>query len=130
MPEATLQIEENNNLLKVVDNHATLYVEDDGVNLVVTPEIVNLKVPNDSVKILSIGVQGPAGVTSVNDSHHTHTQLAASSLWTVVHNMGKYPSVMVVDSGDNVVIGEIHYLTNNSLEIAFSAPFGGKAYLN
>lgn len=61
---------------------------------------------------------------------YTHNQSTASSLWIVSHNLGKFPSVAVVDSAGSVVIGEISYLDGNSISISFSGAFSGKAYLN
>lgn len=63
-------------------------------------------------------------------STYVHTQSTVASVWTVTHNMGKYPSVMVVDYGGNVVYGEVHYIGKDKLTITFSAAFGGRAYLN
>lgn len=67
---------------------------------------------------------------AVSDKTYVHTQISAIATWTVVHNLAKYPSVTVVDSGDSVVIGDVDYIDNNNLTIKFSAAFGGKAYLN
>lgn len=53
-----------------------------------------------------------------------------SELWTVPHNLSKYPSVTVVDSSGRVMYGTVTYLDQNSLSIAFSAGFSGKVYLN
>lgn len=61
---------------------------------------------------------------------YTHVQSVASSTWVITHNLGKFPSVMVIDSSGNVVVGEITYNSNNQITIQFSAPFAGKAYLN
>ena len=59
-----------------------------------------------------------------------HTQSVASNIWTINHNMDKFPSVSIVDSAENIVIGEILYSTSNRVILTFSAPFSGKAYLN
>lgn len=64
------------------------------------------------------------------DLTYIHDQQTAASVWTVTHNLGKYPSVTVVDSGGNVAVGDIAYTDNNSLTITFSAAFAGKAYIN
>ncbi len=64
------------------------------------------------------------------DKTYIHYQLSSSSTWAIAHNLGKMPSVMVVDSADTVFVGEITYIDNNNLEITFASPFSGKAYLN
>jgi hypothetical protein len=64
------------------------------------------------------------------DKHFTFTQSTATNTWNITHNLGKFPSVSVVDSGNTIVYGNIDYIDNNSLTITFSAAFGGKAYMN
>lgn len=64
------------------------------------------------------------------DKTFTFNQVTAAAIWEITHNLGKHPSVTVVDSGGNVVIGDIEYTSVNTLTCTFSAPFSGKAYLN
>jgi hypothetical protein len=61
---------------------------------------------------------------------HIHTQSVSSATWTINHNLGFYPAVSVVDSGENVVIGDVTYISTNTLSVSFNASFGGKAYLS
>lgn len=61
---------------------------------------------------------------------YTHTQSVASDTWTIVHNLGSYPSVTIVDSAGDEVEGELKYISGNELHLIFSASFGGVAYLN
>jgi hypothetical protein len=61
---------------------------------------------------------------------YIHNQAAASSDWTINHNLEKYPSVTVVDSAGSAVMGETLYIDANKIRIIFSAPFSGRAYLN
>ena len=61
---------------------------------------------------------------------YVHDQLSSSSTWTVMHNLNKYPNVTILDSAGTLVIGEIEYLSKNSLMLRFSAEFSGKAYLS
>jgi len=62
--------------------------------------------------------------------HFIHTQSVASTTWTVTHNMGKRPSVSIVDSSGDEVIGQVNHVSINQLTITFSAAFSGVAYLN
>lgn len=61
---------------------------------------------------------------------HIHNQSSSSTEWVITHNLGKYPSVTVVDSSGAEVIGEVEYINDTSLKVKFSAAFSGKAYLN
>ena len=62
--------------------------------------------------------------------HYTHDQPVASATWSIAHNMGKNPSVSIVDSSGDEVIGSVAHVSLNQLVVSFSAAFSGKAYLN
>ena len=64
------------------------------------------------------------------NSHFVYSQILASQEWIVDHTLGKYPSVSVVDSSGNLVIGDIHYISDTQLILTFNSEFSGKAYLN
>lgn len=64
------------------------------------------------------------------DANYVHTQLEASTDWTVNHPLGKRPSVTIVDSGGNTVVGSILYVSSSEVVVHFNVPFAGKAYLN
>ena len=57
-------------------------------------------------------------------------QGVAATTWNVNHNLGKFPSVTVIDTANTVVNGECEYIDNNNITLKFSAAFAGKAYLN
>jgi len=61
---------------------------------------------------------------------YIHTQVVAASTWTINHNLGYYPAVSIVDSGENLVMGDVTYISTNTLSVSFNASFGGKAYLS
>lgn len=63
-------------------------------------------------------------------TNYVHDQATASDTWVVTHNMGKKPSVSIVDTADDEVIGQVLYNSNNQLTISFSSAVAGKAYLN
>lgn len=65
-----------------------------------------------------------------NDKNYVFTQTLASSSWNVNHNLNKFPSVSIVDSSNNLVIGDVMYIDSNNLTISFNASFSGKAYIN
>ena len=62
------------------------------------------------------------------------TQTVAAKVWgtngIVTHNLGKFPSITVIDTANTVVTGEYTYTDNNNVILTFSAGFAGKAYLN
>lgn len=111
------------------------------VNLVIDKSTVGLEnVDNtsDENKPVSI-LQQEAIATALNEAklyvnEKTNTfvfrQDEAKDVWMIVHNLHKRPSVSVVDSGDNIVYGDVEYVSDDELTITFSAAFSGKAYLN
>lgn len=59
-----------------------------------------------------------------------YQQIAPSAEWVIEHNLEKKPSVTVVSSSGEVVLGKVVYMSDNALTIYFRAPFSGEAYLN
>ena len=58
------------------------------------------------------------------------TQGVPATTWNIQHNLSKFPSITVIDTGNTVVNGEYTYTDNNNVVLNFSAAFAGKAYLN
>ena len=89
----------------------------------VGPELFDVETFNGNSDILDTALGALAAT-------YIHTQMTPSDTWTIVHNLGKYPTVMVVDSSNSTVVGDIRYLSENSVELTFVGGFAGKAYLN
>ena len=64
------------------------------------------------------------------DKTYVHYQNVQSDTWEIQHNLDKYPSITVVDSANNIVVGDICYIDTNKVIVTFSAPFSGKAFCN
>ena len=58
------------------------------------------------------------------------TQGVPATVWNIQHNLGKFPSVSVINNNNVVINGEVTYIDNNNVQLNFSAGFTGKAYLN
>lgn len=95
----------------------------------------------DAYKISLVPISGNANSTFTNEEYYAigansgdktyvHNQGSASATWSITHNLNKKPSVTVVDSAENVVVGEIEYNSETNITITFSGAFSGKAYLN
>lgn len=64
-------------------------------------------------------------------THYTHEQAIASDVWVIHHNLGKRPSVTVVDTAESEQIpDEKEYNDDNTVTLYFLSEFAGKAYLN
>ena len=64
------------------------------------------------------------------DKTFIFTQAVPATTWNITHNLGKFPSVSVINSNNVVINGEVTYTDNNNIQANFSAGFSGKAYLN
>jgi hypothetical protein len=89
------------------------------IKLQSVPKPVNLTLSSEPI-IIPIGV----------DAYYVHSQDSSSDTWVINHNLSKYCSVMVVDSDDEVIYGNVVYNSTNQLTITFNAQITGKAYLN
>jgi len=131
-------------LLKLEDNDGVSGVKkqvQDGLGNA-TPLSVSTSEVTSSVAIEATGFKTPTGLSTEflkadgsvssagGDLHYTHNQTSSSTTWTITHNLGKFPSVTVVDSARSVVVGEVNMTNINEIQITFTAAFSGKAYLN
>ena len=60
----------------------------------------------------------------------TYEQATASDTWEIVHNLGRNPSVVVVDSAGNVFYPAVQYIDENTVVVTMNGATTGKAYLN
>lgn len=74
-------------------------------------------------------VVNAAGVV-VGDAHYRHYQSTPADTWIVVHNLGKYPTVTVLDSANDQIDGETRYDNENQCTLIFTSAFSGTAICN
>jgi hypothetical protein len=79
---------------------------------------------------ININLGNPIEIIKERNANYIHIQSIASTTWNITHNLNKFASVTVVDSADNVVYGNVQYISMTQIQVTFSAAFGGKAYLN
>lgn len=66
----------------------------------------------------------------LGDKTYIYIQASALSTWDITHNLGKMPSITILNSANELSFGNIEYIDNNRLKINFSAAISGKAILN
>jgi hypothetical protein len=98
---------------------------------------VDIKLPNGTT---TTSVVQPAQTVRIadkysiaglqSDKNFVFSQSNPSATWTINHPLKKFPSVSVIDSANNVVVGSVTYVSDNQIIINFVSPFSGKAYLN
>ena len=85
---------------------------------------------SDTEGVWSAGFTFPGEAAATGDKHYLYDQPTPSTDWTITHNLGKQPSVEVIDSGGNLVFGKVEYPSLNTVIVRFSVPFSGTATLN
>jgi len=72
----------------------------------------------------------PAIIVPGISSTFTWTQSIPLNVWTIPHNLNKFPSITVVDTLGNVVYSDVSYVDSNTVQVFYGSAFAGKAYLN
>jgi hypothetical protein len=103
-------------------------VEEDFYNITVSYISGNGGLDKDEDYFISLLQYDAANASG--DKNFVFTQNVASSTWVITHNLGKYPSVSIVDSADTKVNGDIQYDSINQVTVSFRSAFAGKAFLN
>lgn len=158
MSQNTVQVIETNNVIQIVTDHTIVEVPHTEYTLEITspgPQgsrgtifISGNGLPTDEVGVNgdfyidlddSSAVYGPKadgswppspiGRFSQFTQRNVFTQGSASDTWVIPHNLGGHPSVTVVNSTGTVVIGTVTYNSTSEIQIEFTAPFSGTAYL-
>lgn len=80
--------------------------------------------------VVTPGASGLNTSGGSGDKSYTHTQSLAATTWTVNHNLGKFPSITIVDSAGTHVLGTIVQISLNTVTVSFSVAFSGKVYCN
>lgn len=77
-----------------------------------------------------IDVTPTDGVFVVTSTTYIHEQGIASDTWIIEHNLGKHPSVTVVDTAGTVFVAQVEYNDENNCTVYINGATKGKAYLN
>lgn len=112
------------NIISVDEINQSLQVLEQGVNTISVKEVSSgsVNINATSSNLIRIGEGG--------DLNYVYLQTAPSATWSITHNLGKFPSVSIVDSAGTLYLSDVKYIDENSLTITFNAAFAGKAYLN
>jgi hypothetical protein len=57
-------------------------------------------------------------------------QPTPAASWVINHNLNGFPAVTTTDLVGNVIVGQVQYLSANTVVVTFSVPVAGVAYLN
>ncbi len=141
MPEYTLILDDNDSIVYIDESDDGNLSADSSTYEIIVSDPGVAGPPNTlTIGTVTVGDSASASITGISPnqilnlvypraSRHVHTQGTASTTWTINHDLGGYPSVMVVDSAKTVVFGEINYASTSQVVVNFSSAFSGYAYL-
>jgi hypothetical protein len=83
-----------------------------------------------TVGLTSVELTGEVRSNGESVTSYFHDQSVSLDEWHIPHQMNKFPSVVVIDSSNRTVIGDVEYINENELILRFKSAFKGRAYLN
>jgi len=98
-------------------------------NVVITEDTASIVLVDQDAPNQVVVRIGSSSTLSELTKRYVHAQASPSSTWNITHDLGGKPSVMVVDSANTVVVGEVTYVSNTQITVSFTVPFSGYAYL-
>lgn len=108
----------------VVQRTSTVVRLGDGSSVVAT-------YPKRTAVVAVRGIPGPPGPPGGGaGATYTHNQAIAAAVWTVPHNLGRYPSVTVTDHLGNVIAPDVRYVDNDIVQVTHGTALTGFAYCN
>lgn len=88
----------------------------------------------EEIEILAVAEQGPPGPQGPPGggagATYTHNQTSPAAVWTVAHNLSRYPSITVVDNLGGQLYPDVRYMDVDIVQITHSVPLTGRAYCN
>ena len=92
--------------------------------------ITDISVTGGIEKTITLERNSNASLYTTFLDGYEYTQSISDNIWIINHSLNKYPSVSVTDTANTVVYGSIEYIDINTIQLTFSKPFSGKAFLN
>ena len=95
------------------------------------PDVLELRVVKPPAELpadIAMVIAGKPGTGA--GAAYTHTQASAAAVWTVAHNLGRWPSVTVTDQLKRRIEPDVDYLDENFVRVTHGAPLIGYAFCN
>ena len=85
------------------------------------------KTSNDTWEVTG-NIKGEGGGASQTTTVVTHP--TEEDVWTVIHYLGRYPAITIMNDLGEQILGEITYISADAFMVSFSEPVKGTLYLN
>ena len=70
------------------------------------------------------------GIKIDGDKTYNHKQTTPSTEWVCEHNLGKYPSVTVRNTADDMIVGRVVFDSPDKVTLSFNVAVTGDAFFN
>lgn len=87
-------------------------------------------VANGEVSAGGAGEEGDSNNQTEAYRMYHHKQSEPSTQWNIVHGLGKFPNVKIIDSLRQLCYGDVIYEDTNTVLVKFTAAESGDAYLD
>lgn len=87
---------------------------------------VKIVVKEPSVKVVTLGIQGPPGPSGPAGTDFEQAFNSPLAQWVVNHNLGKRPLVTLLTTGGVEMGGDVIHTTINQLVVNFSSAVAGR----
>jgi hypothetical protein len=101
------------------------------INQSINEIVVNNHAPEVIISEVGIqGIPGPVAPVPVSLFSYTYNQQTSAKTWNINHNLNYRPGVFAIDYGGNIMEGDIVHIDANNVQLNFSIPVTGYAYLS
>lgn len=87
---------------------------------------------SSTAEAVELTAMSPKAIHELFDSRkpYEYTQSTEATTWTINHNLGRMPVVLLVDDNGDQLYAQVHYSSVNTVVVTFTSPTKGKAYLS
>lgn len=85
-------------------------------------------VPDDMTELLDWVREHQGVLATGGDLSFRYHQSTPATVWTIHHNLGKYPNVQVYDNSGDPCFGLFEFVSLDTVRIVFSSGVAGTAY--
>jgi hypothetical protein len=130
MSDIQIIVEETQSTIVQVNEPTSVISPVNGVTALDQLADVSIPTPNNGDALIFENGVWVSRAFAATDISFEFIQASAAAIWSINHNLNKYPSVTIVDSAGDEVEGNVNHVSKTQLTITFSAAFSGKAFLN
>ena len=136
--DATFQINVAPSKVSQLENDLNFQTGDEvAASIQAESEIINARIDEIDDRLIDtivgndlLGVGKEENTVTLTPKTYIFEQGIASNVWTINHNLNKFPSVTVEDTAGTIFTAQVDYIDSNTCIVYINGSTKGKAYLN